>query len=64
MCWWNHKYAPLDQVLEGLEKEAREAKRGLWVDPNPCRRGSGDIGEGERESRSPIMIATAIPADF
>jgi endonuclease YncB( thermonuclease family) len=22
-------------VLEGLEKEAREARIGLWVDPNP-----------------------------
>jgi micrococcal nuclease len=22
-------------VLEGLEKEAREAKQGLWVDPAP-----------------------------
>ena len=24
-----------DPVLEGLEKEAREAKKGLWVDPAP-----------------------------
>jgi len=22
-------------VLEGLEKEAREARKGLWVDPTP-----------------------------
>jgi endonuclease YncB( thermonuclease family) len=22
-------------VLEGLEKEAREAKKGLWADPHP-----------------------------
>ena len=35
MCWWYRKHAPLDPVLEGLEQEAREAKRGLWVDPNP-----------------------------
>ena len=26
---------PLDTVLEGLEKEARDAKKGLWVDPAP-----------------------------
>jgi len=29
------KYAPGDMVLEGLEKEVREAKKGLWVDPKP-----------------------------
>jgi len=31
-CWWYRTYAPGDRVLEGLEKEAREAKRGLWAD--------------------------------
>ncbi len=34
-CWWYRKYAPGDAVLEGLEKEAREAKKGLWADPHP-----------------------------
>jgi micrococcal nuclease len=34
-CWWYRKYAPGDTVLEGLETEAREAKKGLWVDPAP-----------------------------
>jgi endonuclease YncB( thermonuclease family) len=34
-CWWYRKYAPGDTVLEGLEKDAREAKKGLWVDPAP-----------------------------
>ena len=34
-CWWYRKYAPGDTVLEGLENEAREAKRGLWADPRP-----------------------------
>jgi endonuclease YncB( thermonuclease family) len=32
-CWWYGKYAPGDTVLEGLEKEARKAKKDLWVDP-------------------------------
>lgn len=32
-CWWYRKYAPGNTVLEGLEKEAREAKKGLWADP-------------------------------
>jgi micrococcal nuclease len=34
-CWWYRKYAPGDTVLEGLEQEAREAKKGLWADPAP-----------------------------
>lgn len=34
-CWWYRKYAPGDVELEKLEKDAREAKRGLWVDPAP-----------------------------
>jgi Staphylococcal nuclease homologue len=34
-CWWYRKYAPGDTVLEGLEKDAREAKKGLWVNPAP-----------------------------
>ena len=34
-CWWYRKYAPDDAVLETLETEARQTKRGLWMDPNP-----------------------------
>ena len=34
-CWWYRKYAPGDTVLEGLENEARKARKGLWVDPQP-----------------------------
>jgi endonuclease YncB( thermonuclease family) len=33
--WWYRKYASGDTVLEGLEKEARRAKKGLWADPQP-----------------------------
>jgi micrococcal nuclease len=32
-CWWDRKYAPGDVVLEGLEREARKAKKGLWGAP-------------------------------
>src|SRR5437867_2897534 len=34
-CWWYRKYAPGNVALEGLEKEARDAKKGLWADPAP-----------------------------
>jgi micrococcal nuclease len=34
-CWWYGKYAPGDMVLERLETEAREARKGLWADPAP-----------------------------
>ena len=34
-CWWYRKYAPSDTRLEKLEADAREAKIGLWQDPNP-----------------------------
>jgi micrococcal nuclease len=33
--WWYRKYAPGDMVLEGLEKEPREAKKSLCADPHP-----------------------------
>ncbi len=34
-CWWYRKYAPGDTVLEWLESDAREARKGLWADPQP-----------------------------
>ncbi len=34
-CWWYRKYAPGNTDLERLEREAREARRGLWADPQP-----------------------------
>jgi endonuclease YncB( thermonuclease family) len=34
-CWWYRNYAPGDTVLEGLETEAREGRKGLWADPHP-----------------------------
>jgi endonuclease YncB( thermonuclease family) len=33
--WWYRKYAPGDTVLERLEQEAREARKGLWAYPQP-----------------------------
>lgn len=34
-CWWYRKYAPGDFLLEKLEKDARDSKKGLWVDSAP-----------------------------
>ena len=34
-CWWYRKYAPGDTLLEQLEREAREIRKGLWADPQP-----------------------------
>ena len=34
-AWWYQQYAPENKELRDLEKLAREAKVGLWADPNP-----------------------------
>ena len=34
-AWWYRKYAPGNKALEQLEREAQEAKRGLWAEPEP-----------------------------
>ena len=34
-AWWFRRYAPNDKELRRLEAEARDARRGLWVDPEP-----------------------------
>jgi len=45
LAWFggSERYASKDATLEGLEFQAREARLGLWSDPNPvqpweCRR--------------------------
>ena len=35
LAWHYSKYAPDDQGLATLEKEAKEAKAGLWADADP-----------------------------
>lgn len=34
LAWWYRQYSK-DETLAQLEQEARTARRGLWVDPNP-----------------------------
>lgn len=34
LAWWYRKYSK-DRSLGQLEEEARSARRGLWMDPNP-----------------------------
>ena len=35
LAWWYRQYAANDRTLENLEREARAAKRGLWVEADP-----------------------------
>ena len=35
LAWWYRKYVPNRVDLAAFEEEARTAKRGLWVDPDP-----------------------------
>jgi endonuclease YncB( thermonuclease family) len=35
LAWWYRKYAPHDETLSRLEREARAEKRGLWAQGNP-----------------------------
>ena len=34
-AWWYERYAPDNQLLEGCQREAREAPKGLWEDDDP-----------------------------
>lgn len=35
LAWWYRKYAPRKRTLELLEEAARDARLGLWADPDP-----------------------------
>jgi endonuclease YncB( thermonuclease family) len=54
-CWWYRKYAPGDTVLEGLETEAREAKKGMWADPHSVPPWEGGSEVGELAVASPLI---------
>ena len=42
LCWWYWKYEPGDVMLEGLEKEAREKRKGCALIRHASRRGNGE----------------------
>jgi endonuclease YncB( thermonuclease family) len=35
LAWWYRKYTPKREDLAGMEREARQAKLGLWLDSDP-----------------------------
>jgi micrococcal nuclease len=58
-AWWYRQYAKHDEVLHGLEDEARLSHRGLWADPQPV-----TPWEWRKASRStPAKPHVTIPGD-
>ena len=39
-AWWFRRYAPGDETLERLEREARQARHGLWIEQSPLPHGN------------------------
>lgn len=58
-CWWYRKYAPRDTVLEGLEHEAREGRKGLWADPQPVP--PWDVGMEKEETGIALPLNRKAP---
>jgi len=65
-AWWYRRYAPDDDTLVQLEQEARDAKRGLWVDPHPVPpwqwRVKGKSPRDYRELRAPATTSRTFDA--
>jgi hypothetical protein len=62
LAWWYEHYAKHDLVLRDLEREARAAKRGLWVDAQPVppwewRKTSGSVNNPLFSQPSPLSYA-------
>lgn len=58
-AWWYRQYSPNDAELAALENQARTAKVGLWVDPNPLP--PWDYRKEQKQSRHKTPIASIIP---
>jgi len=55
LAWWDQPNFPEDRELQALEAEARNAKRGLWADPNP-------VPPWEWENVVRVPLATISPS--
>lgn len=55
-CWWYRKFSPENTTLEKLETEAKEARKGLWADPNPI-----PPWEWRKAQRSPKNPSPSVP---
>ena len=61
--WWYRKYALGNAELERLEKDAREAKKGLWVDPASIFH-RGCIGNRLGDNRSAFVTESGCAVRF
>lgn len=55
--WWYRKYAPGNAMLEVFENEAREARNGLWADPQTVPPWSG--GNRKSVSKQTLFLGVA-----
>ena len=61
-CWWYRKYAPGDTLLERLESEAREARNGLWADPQPVP--PWEWRHRSKRVKEELQIQLVLPEDY
>ena len=52
-CWWYRNYAPEDMALEGIERDAREGRKGVWADPQPVPPSGWSLVHGEERDEWP-----------
>jgi len=57
LCWWYRNYAPGDMALEGIERDAREGRKGVWADPQPVPPGSGGKEMTEESSKTHLFCS-------
>jgi len=58
-CWWDRKAAPTHSVLEGLERQARDEKLGLWKESAPIPPWVYRMASSENTARSDVKSGKA-----